>query len=54
MGCITDEYGGGVQEDLALVECLADELIVELQDRLLEVPNTAMNGLSRPGGRPCV
>jgi hypothetical protein len=46
-----------MQEDFALVECLADELellIVEVHDRLLEVPNAAMDKLGRLGGRPCV
>jgi hypothetical protein len=46
-----------MQENLALVQCLADELvlfIVELDYCLLEIPNPSMDKLSRFRGRPWV
>ena len=50
------EVGRCLEEDAALVEGLADELVllvVELHDSLLEVPYTSMYELGRLRGSSC-
>ena len=50
------EIGGCLEENLALVEGLDDELVllvVELHDGLLEVPYTSMYELGRLRGSSC-